>query len=602
MNKNNHLQQISRKAQLHEQLLVTSTAMLSGWSLPDVLKTILAGVQSIGLDRVRLYLLSEDGKMLSAKAHINMGQDFTGLQLPVESDVYIQEIFEGVCPRIFNRENSQPWPYEEALAKEGVDEWVGVPLLLHDKIIGMLAADNKFSHRPILEEEVEPLSIFAAHAAAAVENARLYKEEQIARKDAEWWARKLQAIQQVAMTLNSEMELSKILSLTCKAAFELFDVDHSGLVLFGSDLDGGRVEAEYPDLGTKGVQIPLIGTPAEEQLIATRAPVVIPDVNVHQGLGSLIDIFHHFDIRSILIVPVMGKGQMLGSFSLDAIGRSRDFTAEEIELCQMFAAYVAVAVENARLFTETKQRARQFETLGRATLAITSPLDRDFLLKTIIQKAVELLSARQGGLYEYDPGRGELTLIATYQGPETLLGKKLKAGEGMAGRLVKSDEPFMIIDNYKDWDGKAPGYDDQISFDAVIEVPLKWQDQVTRVLYVEDAPGRQFTPEEGRLLRLFADHATVTLINAELIDKDLAKFRRLERLSSASNEIIAQLGNVTLDNLLNLIAQKATEILRAEACGIFLVKEPDFLSLEASFGHQPGKFKKGTTYPICSGE
>ena len=158
---------------------------------------------------------------------------------------------------------------------------------------------------------------------------------------------------------------------------------------------------------------------------------------------------------TLLIVPIVVQDQAIASFSLDAIHERRTFSASEIELCKSLANQVAVALENARLLQETRQRANQLNALRHTTLAITSQLDRETLLTTLIQQALVLLNAKSGGVYEYHPEQGELKIIADHGLPRNVLGKALKVGEGMAGRLVQSDVPFLIVDDYNQWEGRA---------------------------------------------------------------------------------------------------------------------------------------------------
>jgi DNA-binding NtrC family response regulator len=77
------LKGVAQEKQILEQLIETSTALLGGGGLQDVLDTILREVQAIGFDRVRLYLLSEDGQTMVGEAQVGMEAEFVGLELPV---------------------------------------------------------------------------------------------------------------------------------------------------------------------------------------------------------------------------------------------------------------------------------------------------------------------------------------------------------------------------------------------------------------------------------------------------------------------------------------------------------------------------------------
>lgn len=561
----------AQQKQILEQLMHTGAALLGKRGLSEVLTIILRGVQAIGFDRVRLYLLSEDRTALVGQAQVGMDTSFVGLLLPVADDVYMQMLFEEPRPQLFSRSQEQPVPHEQRLAKETVNQWACVPLILPGTIVGKLSVDNKFSGREIKIAELEIVALFANQAAVAIHEARLRAKEQEAAQRAEQRTRHLQAIQEVSNAIRSLRDLNAILTATCQAAVNLFRVDHSGFVLFDSEGVRGEVVAEYPPLGTFGQVVPLRGVSAEEEMLASKEPLVIGDVTCASELGVVRDILAQSGIRSILIVPVVFQERLLGSFSLDAIDQQRAFTQDELELCQILAAQVAAAIENAQLFSEIKEYVGQLETLQQTTLAITSQLERDTLLRTIIQQAVALLGGKSGGLYEYDHKQGEFTLIALYGQSDTVLGHTLKIGEG-AGWLER----------------------------AMLQVPLRWQKRTIGFLYVTDEVGRQCTPEEARLLKLFADHAAIGLVNAELVARDARKLRRLERLAQASREMMGNLEHLSLDERLTLIAKHAREILDVESCGVWLVSRPGYISLEASAGHREGGFQKRLEVPICS--
>jgi hypothetical protein len=93
-----------RKKQILEQLMATSTALLSGRGLQEVLDIILQGVQAIGFDRVCLYLLSEDRQMLEGQAQVNIGTAFVGHKRPVAADIYMQTLLTDPRPHVFERD------------------------------------------------------------------------------------------------------------------------------------------------------------------------------------------------------------------------------------------------------------------------------------------------------------------------------------------------------------------------------------------------------------------------------------------------------------------------------------------------------------------
>lgn len=579
----------AQENQALEQLMQASAALLGGQSEEAVLDCSLKAVGILAFDRARLYLLSDDKEFLVCKAQSGMPDDYVGQKWPVAHSKSLQVLLREQRAIVFKHASDGPLPPEEMLNDDVAGECGFVPLLSRGEMIGQLSVDNKVTRRPILERNLRTLATFASHAAAAIENARLLA-------DVERRAHNLSAVLKTLSSIGSSLDLGAALKAACRAAVELLGVDHSGLVLFAPDLKTGRVSAEYPEhLGARSLEIPLWRVPSEEQLIHSREPVIIRDVANDASLGPVRDILAGLGISSILIVPIVIKGDVVGSFSLDSVNRKRVFTNEDVELCKVFAAQVAVAINNAQLFRRAKQEVRKLNALRHTTLAINSTLSRTTLLRNIIRSAVRLLKAKSGGLYQYFPEHRKLVVIADYNRPGHL-NKVLSLGDGMAGKLIERNEPFMIIPDYAKWEGRTRIYDDTQPFGAVVSVPLKWKKQVTGVLYVDDAVGREFAADDARLLRLFADQAALALSNAQLVARDEEKLKRLEKLSQATTEMMRA---TTLDDRLKLIVRHTAEILEAGVCGAYLFKDDGCPRFEAFYG--PGEHLPDPSGVILAG-
>ena len=438
---------------------------------------------------------------------------------------------------------------------------------------------------PIDREEVQIIvqqALGQARSIKALENA----SDSVV-SAAERRARTMRAIHEVAASINSALDLTEVRLRTCRAAVEMFGVDHSGMVEFDASYTSGRVVAEYPQQNVQGTMIPLRGIPAEERLISRHEPIVISDLTVEavKDLGSVAQVLQRFHIQSILIVPIISEGRVVGSFSLDAIGRRRDFNADEIECCEVLAAQVAVTIEKTRLLHETKRHASQLEALRRSSLALTSELDLDRLFQKITAAAVDLLGARSSGIYEYQEELDTLTLVADHNHAAELRGQVLQRGEGMAGRILAQQLPVLEIADYPNWDGRARAYREHCPFNAVIAVPITWHKQFKGVLYVDSAAGRMYTGHDRYHLQLLADHAAIALNNAHLIVAQSRYQEQLAQLTEASPHIMGHLDGMSLQERLNVIAKTAASLLRAETSSVLLLLpgHPERLQLTAHY-------------------
>jgi len=363
----------------------------------------------------------------------------------------------------------------------------------------------------------------------------------------------------------------------------MIGVDHSGFVRFDSLNQIGEVIAQYPERpGLIGQRIRLSGVIAEEHLLGSDEPLVIEDVEGSSELGEVKAILLESDIRSLCIVKVSFHGIVIGSFSLDSIGKRREFTPEEVKLCKSFAELASKTIESAQLVD-------WMEAFQQATVAITSERESAPLLKTIVKQAELLFSAQGVGLYQrrFDANNEDSLRLAA-SSDEDLVGRILKKGDGMAWQLITSDKPSMTTSNYAEYEHRSTLYEGR--FGSVLEVPLLRQSERIGVVYLSDVLGRTFTDFDANLLQRFADMATIALQHCSLL-------ARMKKLSIATTDISGDFDSGTLFGRLTTIAKHATEILQAEMCGVFRINERGKLILEASFGHT-GLFTPGRSFDI----
>ena len=298
----------------------------------------------------------------------------------------------------------------------------------------------------------------------------------------------------------------------------------------------GEVVAEYPAaVKTLRTRVELRGTPIEEWLIDQDRPLAIDNVALQDGMGSVRDILDRFDIRSILLVPVISKGRMIGSFSLDAIGHLRQFTADEKQLSELFVTHVTVAIENAQLFG-------RLQALSKTGQALTSMVDRNELLNSILNNARSVLpGAQRGSVHLFDEQAQRLQLeVYTHQYPYTAVtALSLKPGEGIAGSVFESGEPLVVNDARLDPRYKPIDHPEVPLHRAMICVPLRLKEQVIGSLCLSniDLAG-VFHEDDLTVLSAFADQATIAIENAKLIRKAQAGQAYLQSLFEASNQIV----------------------------------------------------------------
>ena len=181
-------------------------------------------------------------------------------------------------------------------------------------------------------------------------------------------------------------------------------------------------------------------------------------------------------------LPLIAHGKVIGYLSLGS-DQPNTFNRMQGETAMAFANQAAIAIENTRLFEETSRRAHEFKTLYETTRDISMQQNSDLLLQMIVERAIELLHSKNGGLYLYDAEQQELEL-SLFSQTEPLKGTRLKLGEGDAGRVALTREP-LIIDDYQTWEGRSTQYNG-IPLRAVLQVPMLYSGELIGVLTVDE--------------------------------------------------------------------------------------------------------------------
>src|SRR5262249_6693275 len=147
--------------------------------------------------------------------------------------------------------------------------------------------------------------------------------------------------------------------------------------------------------------------------ILSSAVVHIPDVyaDAEYALGAVGDFF-----RSAVVVPMLREGVAIGTINVTRF-EPGPFSNRQIELLKTFADQAVIAIENVRLFRELQTRTaeltrsvEQLTALGEVGRAVSSTLDLETVLTTIVGRAVELSGTSGGVIYEHDEATGEFRL------------------------------------------------------------------------------------------------------------------------------------------------------------------------------------------------
>lgn len=217
------------------------------------------------------------------------------------------------------------------------------------------------------------------------------------------------------------------------------------------------------------------------------------------------------------------------------------------------------------------QQTEELETLHHIGLEIAShQVDQELeLLESIVRRGVELVGGTAGGIYLYRPERDVLEWTVSVETDLAPRGTCLRRGEGVGGRVWASGKP-LIVDDYSQWEGRAPVYEG-MPFHAIVAVPVVWGDRFLGVLEALADPPRTFTQSDARLLERVAAQAAIALVNAQMLQEERLIRQRLETLYHTSQMLNASLEPETILEQLTDEAMRATRATH----GAVLVAHPE---------------------------
>jgi PAS domain S-box-containing protein len=447
-------------------------------------------------------------------------------------------------------------------------------------------------------------------------------------------------LHQITTVVTSATDMTEALYHVCAELAHHLQVPQAGIAILNRQRTAAEVVADYhpPDSPSAvGAVIPVAGNPSMEYVLKHKAPLSSIQAQADPRLAPIHDLMRQRNVQSILIVPILAGGEVIGTLGLDAL-EQREFSAADVNLVRSMTAQVgqlllrkratdalresekkfrtlaeqspgmifinvrgrvvyanryaaqvmgykrkefyakdfgfltliapeyrdlvrskfrqhlsgeevepyeyaliakdgrrieAIAAtslidyggerailgvatdvtERKRLEERARQRAAQLEALRTIGLGLTSELDLDALLNSVVSQAVALLRATVGGLYLYRHDRDVLEWAVGVSPNAPSVGTILHRGEGLSGSVWQTGQ-YHIVDDYQQWEGLAPVFEGRPTL-ALLGVPVRWGEELLGVINVGAPPPRTFSPADAELLDLFATQAAIAIRNAQ---------------------------------------------------------------------------------------
>ena len=397
----------------------------------------------------------------------------------------------------------------------GARSWVGVALRHDDELLGLFAIYRQ-EVRAFSNKQIALLENFAAQAVIAMENARLITETRDALEQQTATAEVLRVINA------SPGELRPVFDAMLEKALALCNASFGQMVTYdGAAFRAAAWHGYAPQSG--GGTRPLPGM-ALYRLVQGEQVVQIADITADEvyrsGNPARRRLADEYGARTAIWVALRTEATLAGAFVIYRT-EVRPFADKQIALLQNFAQQAVIAIENARLLTETREALEQQTATSEVLQVISrSTFDLNAVLKTVVSTARRLCRAdysvifrNQGGDYRFASGEGN---VPEYEERERLA--VIRPGRGtIIGRAALERRAVQILDalvdpEYTEKDAARTG-----GAHTMLGVPLLREGEVIGALGLARNRIEAFSDREVELVATFADQAVIAIENARLL-------------------------------------------------------------------------------------
>ena len=427
---------------------------------------------------------------------------------------------------------------------------LATPLMREDTSIGGILI-RRTEVKPFTDKQIALLKTFADQAVIAIENVRLFNELK------ESLEQQTSTSEILGVIASSPTDIQPVLDVVAETAARLCDATDA--VIHRIDGDKLLSVANYGLLPTRRAEvrpIPMDRDSIPGRTVLDRKTLHIHDVAAFPESDLPATYARSLGVRTMLSTPLMREGIPIGTIHIRRM-EVRPFTEKQIQLLETFASQAVIAIENVRLFKELEARTRELaqsvgelRALGEVGQAVSSTLDLQTVLSTIVRHAVQLSRTDGGVVYEYDETSEEFHLRASHlmeaEVIEALQATPVRSGQGATGRAATMRAPVQLPDilSEQEFTGtKVRPIFARLGYRSVLAVPLLREGRIMGALTVWRKEAGSFSPEIVNLLQTFATQSALAIQNARLFREIEDKSRQIEAANRHKSEFLANMSH-----------------------------------------------------------
>ncbi len=566
---------LDRQTAMSEILRVISR---SPTNVQPVFDTIAAAALRL-CDAVSALVFTFDGELIHLAAGANRNADIAEAwrrafpRRPSRDTAVTRAVFTGKVVMIPDVLEDPEYMLGTTAAATGFRSALAVPLIRDEKPIGVIGV-GKPDPGPFHENRIALLQTFADQAVIAIENARLFNET----KEALEQQTAISAILRVISS--SPTEVQPVLDAIAEHAARLCDASAASMYLIdGESLKHLASKGPSPDPVSHVDTLPIDRNSLTGRAVLERHMIHLPDLLAEESEYPLsYDLAKHFGHRTVVVSPLLREGQPFGAILLRR-QQVRPFSEREIALLHTFGDQAAIALENVRLFNQTKDALEQQRASGEVLTAISGSIaDAKPVFDVILQSCQRLFTGETVGLtLVREDGMLDIGAYAGAGGEALRRLFPQPLDRSTASGIAILEQRLLTYADIEAGDMPARSRDGSaaVGMQSVSFAPMLFEGRAIGSLWVGRSFKGAFTDKQLALLATFADQAVIAIQNARLFREIQDKSRQLEIANQHKSEFLANMSH-ELRTPLNAIIG-FSEVLLERLFGELNEKQDDYL-------------------------
>jgi HD-GYP domain-containing protein (c-di-GMP phosphodiesterase class II)/putative methionine-R-sulfoxide reductase with GAF domain len=472
-----------------------------------------------------LYLCEPEQRQVRCVVSYNTPRDYTGTVL---------KYGEGAAGRVAETgkpvmvDDYRTWPGGAAIY--GVDQpfvsVLSVPMLWQARVIGVIHILDNSRPKAFTKADLRLLTQFANQAAVAVENISLFEAAERRRQEAA-------AIAEVSRDISASLQLDVVLERISAHAKELLRAQTSAVYLYEAEKGRMRAIAAHGLEATEIKNDPLILGDGILGDIALHKVGEIVNDNIDDPRVKIVEGTQAYEHEHIMGVPLQTRDQLTGLIVVWRIGLGEEFLSPDLDFLTSLARQAAIAIENARLFEETRRRLAELEILQTIASALRIAQKPEETFPILLDQLVKLLAVDSAMLELIDQDTGEIASVLALGVWSPITGQRTPPNIGVSSQVIASHKAYVTTNIVAD--GLLAAHTELVGgLNHVAVVPIIAQHQPIGTLWV------------GRPTLIHTEEVNLLLALGEMLGNTIQRMRLHETTVSQAKEI-SQAYDLTLE-------------------------------------------------------